>query len=562
MKKLVLVTAIILPHIVKAQNVGIGTPAPLSKLHVFSGASGATPFAFSPLVVESNGHTYINLLSPSANETAILFGQPGSAANGVLMYNNTSTPNGFQFRNNGNLTRMTITNNGNIGMGVTIPLARLHVSDSSVLFSASGDIPFIPGNTSISGGGRRMMWYPDKAAFRAGYTEGTHWDKDNIGNYSIAMGYSTTASGFISTAFGNFTTASEYGSTAMGYSTYATGFISTSMGLGTIAKAAGSLSIGSFNDNSDNPDPFSSDPADRIFQLGNGTGITRSNALTVLRNGYTGIGTISPAAMLDVTRGLVTTGTATAQFRGTQHISHFNYSLFENTYIRAGKDNGYVVLNDIPGGRVGIGTAAPGTTLHVLSGGSGYIGGNFPGITLEGNNNTYLNILVPNGNETGILFGKASDAASGGVIYNNSAIPNSLEFRTNGNSTKMVVRQNGNVGIGTNNPGALLEVNGYTKLGSDAPSIKVKKITSISAPTEGGYVVIGLDLDVSKILAVSVLVFNTGPGYAHWYGPNTGGFGVNYYWYLAGTALVLVNRNGDSNGILTTPVKITIVYEE
>jgi hypothetical protein len=272
----------------------------------------------------------------------------------------------------------------------------------------------------------------------------------------------------------------------MGYSTNATGFASTAMGLATIAKAMGSLSISYFNDDTDNPDPYTANSSDRIFQIGNGDGTTRSNAITVLRNGYTGIGTISPAAMLDVTRGLVTLGTATAQFRGTQHISHFNYSLFENTYIRAGKDNGNVILNDIPGGRVGIGTATPGTTLHVLSGISGYPGGNFPGITLEGNSNTYFNILVPNSNETGILFGKASDAASGGIVYNNSAIPNSLEFRTNGNSTKMVVRQNGNVGIGTNNPAALLEVNGYTKLGSDAPSIKVKKITSISAPTEGG----------------------------------------------------------------------------
>ncbi|MEP7109264.1 MAG: hypothetical protein ABI760_14820 [Ferruginibacter sp.] len=102
-------------------NLGIGTIAPLTNVHIFNGASGATPFPFSPLAVESNGHTYINLLSPGANETAILFGQPGSAANGVLMYNNISTPNGFQFRNNGNLTRMVIDNAGNVGIGNTSP---------------------------------------------------------------------------------------------------------------------------------------------------------------------------------------------------------------------------------------------------------------------------------------------------------------------------------------------------------------------------------------------------------------------------------------------------------
>ncbi len=100
-----------------AQNVGIGTATPLSRLHVANGVSGASPFSFSPLVIESNSHTYINLLSTAANETAILFGQPANSASGVIMYNNPSTPNGFQFRNNGNLTRMVIMNNGNVGIG-------------------------------------------------------------------------------------------------------------------------------------------------------------------------------------------------------------------------------------------------------------------------------------------------------------------------------------------------------------------------------------------------------------------------------------------------------------
>lgn len=521
----------------------------------------------------------------------------------------------------------------NVGIGTTIPVARLHVTDSSVLFSAPGGIPVTPGSAPQQGAGRRMMWYPGKAAFRAGYTDGTHWDNNNIGGYSVAMGYSTTASGFTSTALGNFTVASEYGAIATGYLTNASGFISTSMGMGTNAKALGSLSIGTFNDDTDDPQPFTADPFDRIFQIGNGDGVTRSNVLTILRSGNAGIGIITPSATLDVIRGTATGGTA--QFRGTQYLSHFNYSTNEDTYIRAGKDNGNVILNDIPGGKVGIGTVNPGSKLHVVSGSSGYGGGNFQGITLEGDGNTYFNLIAPDNSEGAILFGKASDIASGGIVYNNAGTPNSLEFRTNGNSTKMVVRQNGNVGIGTsnpnaplgfpaalgkkitlypgasgdvgmavqanlfqiysdnpnadiafgydqagtliermrvkasgrvgigtNNPGALLEVNGFTKLGSDAPSIKVKKITGTTAPTEGGYVAIGFGMDISKILSVSVLVFNTGPGYEHWYGPNTGGFGVNYYCYLSGTGLAITNRSGDSNGILSMPIKVLIVYEE
>ena len=71
------------------------------------------------------------------------------------------------------------------------------------------------------------------------------------------------------------------------------------MGALTIAKAVGALTIGSCNDNTDNPDYLLFANSDRIFQIGNGTTNTsRSNALTVLRNGNIGIGTVSPTRPL------------------------------------------------------------------------------------------------------------------------------------------------------------------------------------------------------------------------------------------------------------------------
>ncbi|MBK8078815.1 MAG: hypothetical protein IPK25_00110 [Saprospiraceae bacterium] len=39
----------------------------------------------------------------------------------------------------------------------------------------------VPGNPPVSGAGTRMMWYPDKGAFRAGTISSDHWDKDNVG---------------------------------------------------------------------------------------------------------------------------------------------------------------------------------------------------------------------------------------------------------------------------------------------------------------------------------------------------------------------------------------------
>lgn len=254
------------------------------------------------------------------------------------------------------------TNTGNIGIGTNNPLARLHVIDSTVVFSASGDVPVTAGPVSISGGGRRMMWYADKAAFRAGYTSGTNWDAANIGNYSVAFGNNSRASGLASTGIGMGTIASGNASMSMGTGTTASGFSSTSMGYNTIASASNSVAMGegsiasgsystvmgfyttasgtaaismgsnttasgvasfsmgngttasgyastSMGDNSIAKSAFSlvigtyndSTNTNRLFEIGNGTASNaRSNALTVLTNGYVGIGSTNPTKQTEI----------------------------------------------------------------------------------------------------------------------------------------------------------------------------------------------------------------------------------------------------------------------
>jgi hypothetical protein len=97
---------------------------------------------------------------------------------------------------------------------------------------------------------------------------------------------------------------------------------------------------------------------------------------------------------------------------------------------------------------IGIGTTNPGAKLHISSGLSGYSGGYFPGVITENNTNTYLNFLTPNIAESGILFGNVSNASSGGIIYNNVGNSNALQFRTNGNITRMIIDNSGRVGMG------------------------------------------------------------------------------------------------------------------
>jgi len=67
-----------------------------------------------------------------------------------------------------------------------------------------------------------MMWVPAKGAFRAGTVTGTEWDDVNIGDYSAAFGYRTTASGRGSFVFGDRDT-NSMGITASGAGSIAGG---------------------------------------------------------------------------------------------------------------------------------------------------------------------------------------------------------------------------------------------------------------------------------------------------------------------------------------------------
>ncbi len=90
----------------------------------------------------------------------------------------------------------------------------------------------------------RMFWDASKSAFRAGLADGGQWDNANVGAYSFASGYGTTASESSSTAMGEATIASGYASTAMGSLSNASGVDSTAMGSGTNASADYSTAMG------------------------------------------------------------------------------------------------------------------------------------------------------------------------------------------------------------------------------------------------------------------------------------------------------------------------------
>ena len=109
---------------VSTDKVAIGGFAPDSKLHVTDGADGAagavTAFAGTIATFESSGAGYLSILTPDVSTSGILFGEPSNNLAGGIFYNDPGSPDGFQFRINGNQTKMVIEKDG-IGMGTTNP---------------------------------------------------------------------------------------------------------------------------------------------------------------------------------------------------------------------------------------------------------------------------------------------------------------------------------------------------------------------------------------------------------------------------------------------------------
>ncbi|MEM6698185.1 MAG: tail fiber domain-containing protein, partial [Bacteroidota bacterium] len=120
------------------------------------------------------------------------------------------------------------------------------------------------------------------------------------GFFSTAIGGSNYAFGSSSSAFGNGNDAFGNRSSAFGFSSRAYGDRSSAFGFNARSDVYGMTAIGIYNET-----PIGSETAwistDPVFAIGNGEDVfTRSTALTILKNGKTGIGTTTPDVQLDV----------------------------------------------------------------------------------------------------------------------------------------------------------------------------------------------------------------------------------------------------------------------
>ena len=184
-------------------------------------------------------------------------------------------------------------------------------------------------------------------------------ESEATGVQSFASGRFTEASGATTTAMGNFSQALGDRSTALGFETQASGIQAIAIGTSSVASGEGAIALATISNASGNyamafgsgtraPSyretvmgtynteytPLSTTnfvSLDRLFVIGNGTGsLSRSDAVTVLKNGNVGIGTSTPQERFHVANGRLRIGTETVEDTGSNRLE-WNCGLFPDT---------------------------------------------------------------------------------------------------------------------------------------------------------------------------------------------------------------------------------------
>ncbi len=158
--------------------------------------------------------------------------------------------------------------------------------------------------------------------------------------------------------------------------------------------------------------------------------------------------------------------TVPISIQGSTNYSHFFFGANEDTYIRAGKNNGNVILNDITGGKVGIG-AFPTRAILEQNGSVGstaaIFGGDGAGISLQKNWPVIgFNHYFDGANHKSIGQGYSGvfgvNQINGNLYYGSWAFAGAPNANLASYTSRFVVTRDGKIGLGTDVPNTDLHI--------------------------------------------------------------------------------------------------------
>jgi hypothetical protein len=428
-------------RITDAGNVGIGTTSPTDILHVYK--SGAS----TRMIVGNNANYDQYIYFQGNNDWSIGIDASNSSAFTLSNYSTIGTND-----------RITVTTAGNVGIGITAPLAPLDVN-GNVYIRATGALftNTIGGFTTnvVSIGASTNFIVP-----------------------SGSVGIGTTSPSEKLTVLGSDATTFQGAGI---YNSYTYGNADKAESRFNLGKLEGSTyqpmgAIGAFptdNTNSGNG----------ILSFYTRTSQSVTEKMRITSGGNVGIGTTSPSEKLHVSGRVrigdymkiasdsnymgqigfnrnVEDGTIYNTSYGAHQVQNYNgtleFQVFNSSGIYVTQHNMFANGNVSLGGNVGIGTTSPNSKLDVRRTSSG-IAAEF--ISTAGTLDEYIDLKLISGNDAAGTYGTilrhqriGSSGADFAILTNPTLTGTPVErFR---------ITKDGNVGIGTTSPGEKLEVAG------------------------------------------------------------------------------------------------------
>jgi hypothetical protein len=484
-----------------AGKVGIGTASPGAKLSIAAGASDANTeqIRFNRTNDEFRYNSIFSTISSSSSTAKISFGVHDSV---------TSTSQA---------TVMSLLGNGNVGIGTTSPAGKLEIQGSNptivIDVEAANENGTLYFRDAFGGGVARIQTAGQDITFRTGTTGDDDMviDGGNVGigttspqaklhiNQSIA---NTAARAIIEAAswdatlklknsngtweiFNDYTGLGTTGALAFYNSGYRMVIDNTgNVGIGTTSPSEklevnGNINVGDTGGAATinfNASLYGALQLGGTSMLSVNTGVSIGSSYVtqaapangLIVEGNVGIGTTSPAVNLDIlkTGGYgfpVTSGTTQTNGKirigstGTVGILDIGSgSTSQGGWLQSTRSDdlsqGYNLLLNPNGGNVGIGTTSPVS-----------FGTNNVGLTVNGSAGSHL---TWQNNGTNVAF--AYNVGNNFLIGSEQA--GSATIFTSAGTQRMRIDGSGNVGIGTTNPGAKLEIEG-----SSEPGIRLRE---------------------------------------------------------------------------------------